>query len=191
MDESVIQSAIKSGLINRSHHAPLLRDAGRLTREAGIPERALYLSMVSLCSKDELEYVRHLPQMANQGVYGLMVEGLNPVRPILSRFNAMAGALLRNYINARVAPLTDVLAALKTGEMEQYSVLLIPDLYLGQQERHAVAPWQTVMLLGLLYNRQAANRQTVVYVESLPAMGEAYSVQLQQHLQQYFITANA
>jgi len=117
--------------------------------------------------------------------------GMKPSISPLERFSAMAAACLRNYIAARVMTVQDVLEALGEGTMPQPTVLLIPNFYTGA-DGGKMAQWDIPALLGMLYSRQSAGLQTVVYVNDLAPMGKAYGIGCEQHLGgQHFIKANA
>ncbi len=181
----------KTGVIDEHYHAALLRDVDSVVRSANIPEAMLYRSMVGLCSETEIEYMRGMRRNAATGVYGLVLQGLKPRTSPLERFSAIAAACLRNYISARVMTLQDVLEALAESDMPEPTVLLVPNFYVGM-DGGGPSKYRVPALLGLLYARQAAGLQTVVYVQSLAAMGAAYGASCEQHLaSERFIKADA
>lgn len=180
-----------TGLIDEVYHAALLRDVDSVVRGANIPPAMLYRSMVGLCSEAEIDYVKGLRRHAERGVYGLTLLGLKPSVSPLERFSAMAAACLRNYIGARVMTLQDVLEALAEHVMPTPSVLFVPNFYVGV-DGGLPSKWMIPELLGLLYARQAAGLQTVVYVQNLAAMGKAYGSGCEQHLaSEHFQKADA
>jgi hypothetical protein len=179
------------GLIDATYHAPLLRDVEAVVRSANIPPSMLYRSMVGLCSQSEIEYVKGLRRNADQGIYGLVLAGLKPSVSPLERFSAMAAACLRNYINAKVMTLQEVLEQLDEGTMPSPTVLLVPNFYVGL-DGGSLAKWVVPELLGMLYARQASGLQTVVYVQDLAAMGKAYGSACELHLgSEHFVKADA
>ena len=182
----------KTGLINEVFHAALLRDVDAVVRSANIPPEMLYRSMVGLCSEAEIDYVKELRRQASRGIYGLVLHGPKPSSSPLERFSALAAACLRNYIAARVMTLQDVLEALSEGDMPSPTVLCIPNFLSGLKDGGKVASWDVPELLGLLYSRQSAGLQTVVYVQELDLLGKAYGAGCDQHLRsEHFVKADA
>lgn len=173
-----MSAKVMQAQFDEHYHAPLLRAVESVVRDANIPEVALYQSMVGVCSEEEIEFMRGMRRHARGGIYGMVLEGRAAVSP-LDRFSLMAGACLRNYIAARVMTVQDVLEALENGNMPDPTVLLIPNFYVTGSK---LMDWQVSKLLGLLYSRQSAARQTVVYVSNLAAMTKAYGSAVQQHL---------
>ena len=189
---STLAKALESGLLVEAKHRPLLRNVERVMREANVPPVLLYRSMTGLCSTMEADYVRALRRQADAGIYGLVVCGPRPSGPLMDRFGAIAAACLRNYINARLMTLQAVLDALDAGTMPQPTVLLIPNFFVKAKDGGKLAEWETPALLGLLYDRQAAGLQTVVYVQDMTALAAAYGAACAQHLSSgHFVKADA
>jgi hypothetical protein len=181
----------KKGLLDPVYHAALLRDVETIVRTANIPPSMLNRSMVGLCSQSEIDYIKGIRRHAGNGVYGLLLHGLTPSVSPLERFSAMAAACLRNYIDARLLTLQDVLEFLDEGTMPSPTVLLVPNFFVGI-DGGTVSKWLVPELLGMLYARQAAGLQTVVYVQDLSALGGAYGSACAMHLNSdHFIKADA
>ncbi len=179
------------GLIDDVYHAALLRNAEAVVRDANIPVDMLYKSMVGRCSAAEIDYVKGLRRHAEHGIYGLLLAGVKPTVSPLERFSAMAAACLRNYIGARVMTLQDTLAALSDHVMPTPTVLLIPNFFVGV-DGGLPAKWMVPELLGLLYARQSAGLQTVIYVQDVKHMAAAYGTACEQHVcSEHFVKADA
>ena len=167
-------------------HRPLLREVERITREANIPRSMLHTSMTQYCSEIEVGYIRQLKKLASQGVFGFAYVGAKMSAPVPQRMMAMAAACLRNYISARLMNLQDVISALRTDAMPDVRLLLIPNFHLSRSDRKPLPEWQASMLSGMLYNRQAAEQQTVVYVHDLEDLAVKYGMPFRQHIENHF-----
>jgi len=189
---SALAEALESGLLHTERHAALLRNVDRVSRQANIPPYMLYRSMVGVCSKEEVDYIRALRRQADAGIFGLVVHGPRPSGPLMDRFGAIAAACLRNYINARLMTLQSVLEALDEGDFPRPTVLLVPNFYVGVKSGGKLAEWEIPKLLGMLYDRQSAGLQTVLYVQDFAGLSLAYGQACEQHTNSaHFVKAKA
>ena len=183
MNSTLKEAAIESGLIDPKEHSMLLADLDHWARQAGIPEKFVFSSLTDY-SEDpqELRYVSSLLEPDLEHV-GMIYVGAVPGASVNERMMAIAGVCLRNYINAKVMVLYDVLEALRNGDMPSPTVLLIPDFYDGS----SIAEWQSSGLLGLLYKRQQEGKQTVLYVNNIKTMATDYGKPFLTHIQGKFL----
>lgn len=182
----VPEAAFESKVLDKEFHRPLIDDLPALARAANIPVQTVWTSMVGVCTHAEIEYVRGLRRKSLDGVSGLVYLGASPSLPMTNRMMAMAGACLRNYIDARVMTLDDLLQGLKLGSLGTPTVLLVPNFFVGVKDGGKVAEWQISGLLSMLYSRQAEGLQTVLYVKSLTELSSAYGAAFKQHLDANF-----
>ena len=175
------QLAIEHGLIDETYHEQLLADLQGVVRQAGITEQYLWTPTSDYCGEDELEFVFDLKNESCP--LGMVYYGNVNGAAINERMMAIAGACLRNYINAKVMTIYDVLAALKDGDMPNPTVLLIPDFYDGGK----VPDWQKNGLLGLLYKREQQGKKTVVYVSSKKDLAKEYGKPVAEHVHNKFV----
>jgi hypothetical protein len=181
MSTALQATAIENGLIDEQYHDQLLADIAAVVRQAGIPERYVWHSITEYCGADEVDYVSNFKKADCE--IGMMYIGKVAGKPVNERMMAIAGACLRNYINAKVMTLYDVLGALKEGDMPSPTVLLIPDFFDGSK----VADWQINGLLGMLYKREQQDKKTIIYISDWKAMQKQYGEQFTSHLNGKFI----
>jgi hypothetical protein len=170
-----------NAVLDATIHAPLIRDAARIVREANIPMAMLSQSMVGRCSPIEVEYIKKLRQHPATPCYGLVLHGTRHEPSVLDRFSMMAAACLRNYISAKVMTVQDVIDALDSGTMPKPTALFIPNFCIGSRNGGRIAEWETPLLLSLLYNRQSETLQTIVYVEDMSLLESQYGTAYKQH----------
>lgn len=182
MSTALRESAIDNGLIDEYYHDQLLADISAVVRQAGIPERYVWTSLTEYCGEDEIEYVSHLKHSDSH--IGMVYIGKVGGKPVNERMMAIAGACLRNYINAKVMTVYDVMDAMKDGEMPSPTVLLIPDFYDGTVH----AEWRLSGLMGMLYKREQQDKKTILYVSDKKGLGSAYGEQFAKHLSGKFVT---
>lgn len=181
------QAAIEKKLIDEKAHATLLADLSHWSRQAGIPERFVFSSMRDYCGATEVDYVLNIMSNPDAEPIGMVYHGKIKGASINDRMMAIAGVCLRNYINAKVMTLQDVIEALKQGDMPSPTVLLIPNFFLSSDSGGRIAEWQVSGLLGLLYKRQQEGKQTVLYVSNRKELEAEYGTPFTEHMNGKFV----
>lgn len=151
-------------------HKPLISNIENVAKAANVPVSMIWTSAKDFCLPEELNYITEVRRKSMTGVSGLMFTGESNSN-IALRMRAMASFCLRNYIDAKVMPLHNVLLSLKKESLPSNTVLLIPDFFV---ENTKIADWQLSSLLGLLHSRQGGDLQTVLYIEDLDSMAVTY-----------------
>jgi hypothetical protein len=87
---------------------------------------------------------------------------------------AMVGCLVRNFIDARIRPVSQAIT--RIGPIEESppaecSVLFLPDLCVGVNPQ---PDWFVRETVSLFLERGAAGKQTVAYIRSLDMLREVY-----------------
>ena len=181
------EQAIESGLIDTVTHEMLLADIQGVLRQANIPEKFVWTSIHEYCEADEIDYVATLNDK-NAEAIGMVYVGNITGASVNDRMMAIAGTCLRNYINAKVMTVQDVILSLKTDSMpSNVSVLLIPNFFIGKKEGGHIADWEISSLLGMLYKRQQEGKKTIIYVSDKKALEAEYGKTFIDHLDGKFI----
>ena len=84
----------------------------------------------------------------------------------------VAGTLLRNFVNAKVMTLHNVLDAMREQRMPCPSVLLIPNFFDHQDA--SVMDWQASLLLDCLMSRKIQGQQTILHVSDMVLFRETF-----------------
>lgn len=172
-------------VLHPERHARLVADIKNICATANVPELFVYNSMKSYCGADEIDWVVNFSSY-KKTFAGLVLKGLpNPD----TRCMAIAGALLRNFKDARVMTVSQILEATKNGKTLDFTCLLIPNLYVVTTKGNALTSWQSSLLYDVLLSRFVANKPTVVAVENLSALEEEYGSVFAQHLKMHYRTA--
>lgn len=161
-------------------HSRLIQNLDEVALMAGVPKFMLKTSAAQYCSEDELEWLKSFRKYRAAGNVGWVYTG-TPKSPIELKFMAMAAALVRNFIDARVVPVSELIVE---GEGPNPSVLFVPNFY-TVAEGKPLASWQLQQLHSLLLRRFVAQKVTVLYVQSLDKMETHYGEGIGQHVRHY------
>lgn len=170
------------GILNIEYHAKLIADLERIAEKAGIPASMVWSRLSQYCEDKDVAWVKHIRKGEDNG---LAYVGKFKV-PVEDKMMAITGACLRNYIDARIMPVQEVIARLKDDSMPQPTVLLIPNFCMDKGNGGDIAQWQISSLLGMLYSRLAKNLKTVLYVGSLPALESNYGEAFRKHIEHHY-----
>lgn len=124
--------------------------------------------------------------MREDGDDGLIYHGDVFEIPVEDKMMAIAGACLRNYIDARVLTVQNVLQMLKNNTMPDCTVCLVPNFCMSNMDNKSVAPWEAAALLGWLYSRMAKNLKTVLYVGSMTSLEVSYGAAMLKHVKAHY-----
>lgn len=183
----VPDQAFQSGLLDKTYHDRLLADLERITLKAGVPPDYVWSRLSDYCPAEDGQWLRAVKRGSTQGLAFVGGKGKKFNPPVEDKMMAMTGACLRNYIDARMMPVQEVIHALKDDSMPHPTVLLIPNFCLDKGDGGNIAQWEISSLLGMLYTRMARNLKTVIYVGSMTALeanyGEAFKAHINAHYQ--------
>lgn len=157
-----------SPVIDEQYHAQLLASIDEVTAHAGFPKSFIYKSSKEFCTPQEVEWIVKYRAHRARNSGGLCVYGGGD--RITSRFSAMAAALVRNYIHARVVSLSTFL---DPDEALDGTVLFIPNFYITAEGK-PLTSWQIQVVYDHLTKRFLEGKMTVVYVENLETMQKHY-----------------
>lgn len=187
-----LMQAYNSGVLVPEVHSRLAQNLEQYARRANIYEAHVLHKMSKFsCSMPEISYVKSIRRQAEEnGLCGLMYSGTEN-SPVLTRMMAVAGACLRNFVDAKVVSLQELLSDLKEGRPPDVSVLLVPNFFIAKENGGKIAEWHIAELLGLLYTRMAKKQQTFVYVSDFKALVKTYGEPMGLHLSQHFLEVAA
>lgn len=173
-------------VLDKDRHARLIADLDHVCEVANVPRLFIQSSMKEYCDKEEVDYVVNF-RIRRDKLAGLVLSGKsNPD----SRCMAIGGALIRNFIDARLMSLTQLLDAADTKSVPDPTVLIIPNLYM-QTAAKVLPAWKISQLYDVLLQRLTANKPTVMSVESMQGLESQYGSLFAQHLQQHYTISEA
>lgn len=185
MKVEIPESVFEIGILNKEYHDRLIADLERIAERAGIPPHFVWSKLSAYCTEEDVQWVRAMRKGTQHGLAYVGGKGKKFNVPVEDKMMAITGACLRNYIDARMMAVQEVIAALKEDAMPRPTVLLIPNFCLDRGDGGNIAQWEISSLLGLLYTRLAQNLKTVIYLGSMQALeanyGEAFKTHIQAH----------
>ncbi len=182
---NMVATAYAENILDESVHSRLVKDLERISSMANIPPQMILTSMTNHCSPGEVEWVRHIKNREDDKL-GLAYVGAKGKMPVESRMMAMGGALLRNFIDARIFTVQDIISRLDQGNMPDPTVLMIPNFFISKEQGGHISSWHVSSLLGLLITRLSNKRVTCLYVDDLKRLEAEYGKSFVSHLKQYF-----
>lgn len=170
------------GIMDKDYHARLIAGLEGVARVAGIPPFMAWSRMSQYCSDEDMKWFR---KMRDDQEAGLVYVGHHAI-PVEDKMMAITGAFLRNYIDARIMVVQDIIKRMKTDTMPSPAVLLIPNFFLEKGGGGDIPTWEVSSLLGLLYSRMAQGLKTVLYVGSMTALEQSYGTAFKKHIETHY-----
>jgi hypothetical protein len=173
----------KSSLLDPQLHERIIADFERVCAIGGIQGHFLSESMAKVCGEDECAWVKKFWAHKKDGHPGLLLQGI--ARPD-SRCQAMAAALIRNYVDARVIPLNTLIETMQNGGPPKPTVLFVPNLFMTALSKN-MPPWRVQMMYDLLLDRSTNNRPSVVYIDDPKSLVKTYGEPFRDFLSRFQI----
>lgn len=163
-----------NGILSKEYHGRLLEDIERYASVANVRVSMVHEPMSKYCPPEEVKWFKNIMLHRDTGVAGLCLTGLAKGYPVETRMMAMAAALLRNYVDARVLTTITLLEEHKAGEVEDPTVLLIPNFYSEYSGGKTNMNWQVNVMQDLLMRRFVEQKLTIIYVQSIEGLKAGY-----------------
>lgn len=168
-------------VLDAVRHKRLIEDFQHICAVAHVPGKYVRESMIGYCDSAEVDWVANF-RLYRHTHPGLLITGKANAE---ERCMAIVGALLRNFIDARLVTLSQLLEAHEEGRVPNPTVMVIPNLFMQTVGGKTLPAWQLAVVYDILVSRWADNNPTVVAVENFSAMQQAYGLSFAQHLQNY------
>lgn len=181
-----LEQAYEAGVLDKDRHKPLISDLGRFAKMANIPARAVLTTATDKLTSEEMGLLTQMRKMRQEGCGGYYFEGEYDV-PIELKLQALCGWCLRNYCDARVFTVSEILKMIKDDDMVEPSVLIIPNFFLAKKNGGDVSTWHRRELLDLLYSRFNKQKLTILYIEDIDLMAREYGASFARHLVNQYI----
>jgi len=155
-----------SGMLDPDIHGRLVSDITQICIRAGIPglESLIGRPLSENCIVQEVRWMEGFWNHAGANVYGLIYEGrVDP--PVERRFPAMIACLLRNFVDARMVSMQDLLS--EDSDADICTALFLPNLYRGKNDGGYFPPATVQRIYDILMRRIITNKQTIVHVSLL------------------------
>lgn len=166
-------------------HERLVANIDFYASEAGIPKRMLWTPIADVCNEAEIDWLRRFRHLQAKGVAGLVLTGhLEP--PPEVRMMAMVGALVRNFINARVMTAQELFRASQSGDVPEHTAIAVPNFFVSDGENSDMPSWMVAELYSALVDRFKGGRMTILYVSGLERLRKKWGPTLADHIEQNY-----
>lgn len=174
----------ENGVLNREAHARLVQKKDDFAADAGIPSNFIWAPMAQVNpSTMEQHWIRKFRQHRQEGYSGLIFLGVQFDPTLEVRMCGIAGALLRNFIRARVMSMETVYQTMRVGETPEATCLLLPTFAdASPQDRKAGSVSDLLMER---WNTPAS--QTVVCAPSYDHIGTVYGSFVRDHIRAHYL----
>jgi hypothetical protein len=171
-------------ILNPQAHKRLIADLDHVCQTANVPATFVHRSMKGLVSDAEIDWVKNFNTHRNNGVAGICLVGTPNSE---TRIMAICGALIRNFIDARIMPLNTLLALQEKDVLPEPTVLLVPNLFLRSSGKSmGIPPWKIQVIYDVLLQRFTSGKPTVLYVEEMDGMASAYGQVFADHINSHY-----
>lgn len=184
---------VPAGVLTPGYHERLFLDLKNFAHRAGLGGAPKYVVQSAKPHLDQEEITRaaKLKEYLADGTYGSLYGPKVPNVP--SRFMALTGAFLRNYVNARYMTMAQVLEDFRQDNYVQATILLIPDFHIpmagevgppkkngefvkssGYEKNMTKPQFITEAVAGLLLQRISNGQYTYLYSEDPSRLEKDY-----------------
>lgn len=165
--EQVIEKSVLDSVV----HARLIDNIDSIAQTAKVPVHMLHKSAKAFLRPQEVDWLAKYRAHKASGKAGLclMGEGQN----VEVKMMAMAAALIRNFIDARVVTMGSMHNDSGEFAPPNPTVLLIPTFCVATEGK-PLAAWQSVNIYSMLVDRMAGGKMTVLYVASWDMLRKQY-----------------
>ena len=125
-----------TGVLDETRHKRLVMQKEKCASDAGIAPHFIWTPLAETCPTDEEQsWVKRYKLHRSEGFSGLLYLGDQFDPTIEVRMSGITGALVRNFIRARMMSMETVYQHMKGGEAPSATCLVAPDLHRRQGRR--------------------------------------------------------
>ena len=159
---SYISDPYSSPVIDKIHHERLIANLTRFSEKAKVPVDKILTPMGTKCKVEEVNIVKHFHKLYTvKGISGAFYTK-SCSADIMERMQEFCGAFIRNYVDARIRTVQEVLSEIDQMGDCTGSVIAIPNFCGGVMPTSL----QKSILSGWLLNRHTDRKLTIIYIDS-------------------------
>lgn len=164
-------------------HPEVLRNIEKYSSAANIMPKFVLNSMEPYIGSNEKDlYTNFQERMKDKS--GVVYVGHDDI-DVHSKFCAIAGFFIRNYVNARVVMSGQISMKGDDTRCLDCRVMLVPDLFLNYKDASNIPSWRLSDIISVLYHRASHNRSTIVYIQNFKAFSNIYGKLFKDHIGTY------
>jgi len=181
MSATMTANAFDFGVLKEEVHGSLVKNMDKISVATGVPAKYIYTEDNGVCNAKESDWLLHCRKYRQEGYGGLILTGTEFVHSPEEKMMVMGGKLIRNFIDARLVIVQELLEEMKDADIDSSDVLLIPNFFIAKKGT-SLPDWQVNLLQGLLIKRLCQQNLTVLYVQSMEELKKAYGQSMHDHL---------
>lgn len=166
------------GMLRHDVHLPLVRDLDRVCEVAGIPRHKQHLVWTPLSESVDDGVRTWFDRYNTPQRKGLLLVG--DAHRAHEDMMALAGAFIRNYVDARLLPVQGLTQALMSGSAPEPTVALVPDLH--SHRGAPMADFKIALLGGWLTDVYHRDGTAVVHVSNWKQFKSAFGEDAAGHV---------
>jgi hypothetical protein len=170
-----------TSMLDAVEHKRIISDMEHVLTTANLPEKYLHESMIPHCHSTEVNWVRNFRAFRKTHAGLIIIGGDDPE----TRCHAICGALIRNFIDARIITLNTVIENMDTGDIPNPTVLIMPNLFVEMHGK-GLTSWQTQGMYDVFLARYSSRRPSIMYVQSMEKLEKAYGSVFAGHLNTHY-----
>jgi hypothetical protein len=182
----MVDDLYASGVLDKNVHSRLVADIVRIAASAGIQPKWISTPLAAVCGAEERTWVTRFRFHPGEGTAGLCFVGRDDKLCVPDRMAAICGALTRNFVFAKVVPLSSWIGLLGEGQDADASCVLVPTFFVERARGGHQAEWRISLLLEALLGRYSQGRQTVLYVSSMDLLAKEYGMMFVRLIQRAY-----
>lgn len=176
-----------NGVLNHEAHSRLVQRKDEFASDAGIPASFIWTPLEATCPTEaEQVWVRQFRRHRQEGYSGLLYLGIGFEPTLEVRMCGIAGALLRNFIRARVMSMETVYQTMRQGETPEATCLLLPTFADSKPDDR-----RSGLVSDLVMERwHTQGSQTVVRATSYDQLGAVYGSFVRDHIRAHYVVVH-
>jgi len=184
---TIVEQAFETNVLHKDVHMSLVKNLDKISLATGVPKKFIWTEDTdNVCTKHEWKFIVKCRKYRSDGYAGLIItNNSTQIHSAEEKMMMMAGKLIRNFIDARLVIVQDLLDEMKEGYKDDSDVLLIPNFFIPKKGI-ALPDWQVNTLQGLLIKRLCAGDLTILYVQSMDDLKKSYGAAMYNHLNQHY-----
>lgn len=171
-------------ILHADYHSRLMTDLTAICRQANVPEHMIHRGMTQYCGPQEIEWVKHYAQHKKDSAGVCFVGQFK--RSIDTVMMAMCCAFLRNYVDARIVTLSQLMQGANDGGVPEPSIMFIPNFFVDIGGGKQLAGHQAAVVYDILLERLVNGQMTILYISSMEALTTQYGGQFRSFLSDHW-----
>jgi len=184
-----LQVAYETNVLDEQRHYRLVQELAHYATIANIPKEMILQSAKKYCLTGEMDWLKGIRHREPKKSLAF-VDIESSETAVELRMMALTAVCLRNFIDARLMTVQDVVTDYKNNTLVDPTILLIPNFFVSEEHGGFLASWDISNLMGLLISRLTAGHLTVIGISDLKSLEKEYGTLLSNHIKNNYSLVN-